>query len=235
MAATGAEIRRLRLDAGLGQRRLAKAAEIDPGFLSQIERGLREPSLAVLVAISQALGGSLRVRVYPGTGPRIRDPIQARILEALLPIVDQRWTRHLEVPVYRPARGVIDLVVHDRAARVAGVVEVQSELRRLEQQVRWSHEKADSLASATIWRLAEPPDRIDQLLILRNTRANRDIVERFGEVVREAYPAETSAAFAALTTADASWPGSALLWADVSGDAATILDHPPRTVSVGRP
>jgi transcriptional regulator with XRE-family HTH domain len=234
VVATGAEIRRLRLDAGVGQRRLAKAAEIDPGFLSQIERGLREPSLAVLVAIAEALGGSMRLRVYPGTGPRIRDPIQSRILGALLPILHQRWSRHLEVPVYRPVRGVVDLVVHDRATQVAGVVEIQSEMRRLEQQIRWAHEKSDALPSATIWRQSEPPGRIDQLLILRNTRGNRDIVERFGDVVREAYPARTSAAFAALTTADADWAGSALLWADVSGDVATILDHPPRTVSVGR-
>lgn len=234
VVATGAEIRRLRLDAGVGQRSLANAAQIDPGFLSQIERGLREPSLAVLVAIAEALGGSMRLRVYPGTGPRIRDPIQSRILDALLPILDQRWSRYLEVPVYRPVHGVIDLVLHDRTTRIAGVAEIQSELRRLEQQVRWSHEKADALPSATIWRQAEPPGRVDQLLILRNTRANRDIVERFGDVVREAYPARTSSAFAALTTADAVWAGSALLWAEVSGDAATILDRPPRTVSVGR-
>jgi transcriptional regulator with XRE-family HTH domain len=235
VVATGAEIRRLRLDAGVAQRSLAKAAEIDPGFLSQIERGLREPSLAVLVAIAEALGGSMRLRVYPGTGPRIRDPIQARIVEALLPVLDPRWARHLEVPVYRPVRGVIDLLLYDRTTHIAGVVEVQSELRRLEQQIRWSHEKADALPSATIWRQTEPPDRVDQVLILRNTRANRDIVVRFEDVIRTAYPAETSAAVAALTTADGPWPGSALLWADVSGDATTILDHPPRTVRVGRP
>jgi transcriptional regulator with XRE-family HTH domain len=36
----------MRLDAGLTQRRLALLAEIDHGFLSLIERGLREPSLA---------------------------------------------------------------------------------------------------------------------------------------------------------------------------------------------
>ena len=55
----GAEIRRLRLDAGLSLRRLADMAGIDHGHLSLIERGLREPSLAVLTSIADALGGSI--------------------------------------------------------------------------------------------------------------------------------------------------------------------------------
>src|SRR4029077_17819266 len=54
-----AEIRRLRLDAGLSVRRLAEMAGIDHGHLSLIERGLREPSLAVLTATAGALGGSV--------------------------------------------------------------------------------------------------------------------------------------------------------------------------------
>ena len=83
----------MRLDAGLSQRRLAAMASIDHGFLSLIERGLREPSLAVLVAIATALGGDVSLRLFPGTGPRLRDPIQARITEALVRILDARWTR----------------------------------------------------------------------------------------------------------------------------------------------
>jgi transcriptional regulator with XRE-family HTH domain len=97
--AIGGEIRRMRTDAGLSQRRLAALAEIDHGFLSLIERGLREPSLAILVAIATALGGNVSVRLYPGTGPRIADPIQARITEALVRILHPRWARMLEVPV----------------------------------------------------------------------------------------------------------------------------------------
>lgn len=63
--AIGAEIRRLRGDVGLTQRRLAGLADVDHGFLSLIERGLREPSLAVLVAIATAVGGNLNVRLIP--------------------------------------------------------------------------------------------------------------------------------------------------------------------------
>lgn len=229
----GAEIRRLRLDAGLSLRRLAVMAGIDHGHLSLIERGLREPSLAVLTAIADALGGSVSLRIYPGTGPRLRDPLQARITEALVRILDPRWTRFVEVPVHRPARGVIDLVAHDQTAGVVIAAEVQSELRRLEQQIRWSNQKAESLPSADFWRFVDETPKIERLLILRSTRTNRLLVERFAETLRVAYPASPDDAYQALTSADAPWPGSTLLWAEVVGDQARILDHRPRRVSIG--
>jgi len=230
----GAEIRRLRIDAGLSQRRLGELAGLDHAFLSRIERGDREPSLAVLVAVATALGGNLNLRLYPGTGPRLRDPVQARITEAFVRIRDPRWTRMVEVPVYRPARGVIDIVIHDQTAGVVIAAEVQSELRRLEQQIRWSHEKAQSLPSADFWRFVDEAPRVDQLLVLRSTRANRQLAARFSATLAVAFPADPLQAYQALTTPTVDWPGSALLWASVDGDAARILERPPRSVSFGR-
>ena len=229
----GGEIKRMRTDAGLTQRRLALLAEIDHGFLSLIERGLREPSLAVLAAVATALGGNVSVRLYPGTGPRLTDHIQARIVEGFVRILHPRWTRMLEVPVYRPVRGVIDLVVHDRVTNVAVAVEVQSQMRRLEQQLRWSNEKADALPSADFWRFVDPAPRVERLLVLRSTRANRELASRFHNSLTTAYPALTSAAYDSLTSDAAPWPGSAVMWAAVEGDAARILDRPPRSVSLG--
>lgn len=166
--------------------------------------------------------------------PRLRDPIQARITEALVRILDRRWTRLVEVPVHRPARGVIDLVAHDQAAGIVVATEVQSELRRLEQQLRWSQLKAESLPSAEFWRFTEDVPRIDRMLVLRSTRTNRELARRFSETLAIAYPGDARDAYRALTTSDATWPGSAILWADVEGDAARILDRPPRGVSPGR-
>lgn len=232
--AVGGEIRRMRVDAGLSQRRLAALAGIDHGFLSLIERGLREPSLAVLVAIAMALGGTVGVRIHPGTGPRISDPIQARIVEELVRIVDPRWTAMLEVPVYRPSRGVIDLVAHDRTAGVVVAIEVQSQVRRLEQQLRWLNEKADALPSAEFWQFADPPPRITRVLVLRSTQANRQLATRFAATLATAYPARSADAHAALTTPDTPWPGSAMLWATVERDVARVLGRAPRSISVGR-
>lgn len=230
----GRDVRDQRLDAGLSIRTLAQVAEISPTFLSQIERGLREPSVAVLVAIASALGGDLRVRLYPGTGTRIRDPIQSRITEALLAMVHPRWRPHLEVPVYRPVRGVIDLVLHEPATGMIGATEIQSELRRLEQQLRWAHEKADALPSASMWASVGPTARVDRILVLRNTHQTRAVIARFAATVASEYPASSADAYRALTTPDAPWPGSTLLWATVSGDAVRILETPPRGIGVGR-
>jgi transcriptional regulator with XRE-family HTH domain len=225
----------MREDAGLSQRRLAEAARIDHGYLSQVERGLREPSLAVLTAISDALGGDLRIRIYPGTGPRIRDPIQSAIVEALLREIHPRWSRHLEVPVYRPVRGVIDAVFHEPTPMTIIATEVQSELRRIEQLIRWSHEKADALPSASMWRFGPVGDapRIDRLLVVRSTRENRRIATALAETLRHEFPAPCAAAFLALTTADAPWPGSSLLWASVGSGVGQILSEPPRGVPLG--
>jgi len=232
--AVGADIRRMRVDAGLSQRRLAALAEIDHGFLSLVERGQREPSLAVLNAIATVLGGSVSVRLHPGTGPRLTDPIQARIIEALISVLHPRWTRMLEVPVYRPVRGVVDLVAHDRAANKVLAVEVQSQLRRLEQHLRWMNEKADALPSAEFWRFVDAPPEVHRLLVLRSTRANRELAARFAGTLEVAYPASSAKAFQALTTPDVALPGSAILWATVEGDKARILDQAPRGITAGR-
>jgi transcriptional regulator with XRE-family HTH domain len=230
----GRDIRNLREDGGVSQRALSRAAGIDHGFLSLVERGDREPSITALTAIASALGAELGIRLYPGVGPRLRDPIQARIVEELVRAVHPRWERQLEVPVIRPARGFIDLVLTDRPPSIAICTEVQSELRRIEQLIRWSNEKAAALPSAPFWdRIAERP-RIERLMVVRSTRVNRQVVARFGETLAAAYPARAEDAYRALTTGDVEWPGSALLWAEVRGDQVTILDRPPRTVDVGR-
>ena len=127
----------------------------------------------MLVAIASALGGDAHVRLYPGTGPRLRDPLQARIVEALLRLAGPAWQGHVEVPVYRPVRGVIDVVLVDRTAPTVIAIEVHSELRRLEQQLRWANEKASALPSSTVWPEPSTPEpTVHRLMVLRSTRTN---------------------------------------------------------------
>ena len=92
----GQDIRRLRLDAGLSIRALASAVVIDHGHLARIEVGTVEPGFAVLIAIGDVLGADLSVRLYPTTGPRVHDRIQAPIIEALFGILHPRWQRLAE-------------------------------------------------------------------------------------------------------------------------------------------
>jgi transcriptional regulator with XRE-family HTH domain len=231
----GQEVRQLREDSGITQARLARAAGISRAHLCEIEAGESEASLAVLTALADALGASTSVRLYPGTGPRIRDHLQAQILQALLQQLEGRWKRFLEVPVYRPVRGVIDLVLHDRAAGQVVATEVHSELRRLEQLVRWSNQKRDALPSAEMWQFAAAigTPRVSGLLLLRSTPVTRGLVEQHTAIFEAAYPAPAAGVWASLT-GKAPWPGPGLVWASVRDGRARILDRPPRGVGFGR-
>ena len=227
------QIRQLRTDAGLSLRKLGGAASVDPGYLQQVESGLREPSISALAAIAEALGSDLSIRLYPNTGPLVRDHIQARIVEELFRIAHPRWRRITEVPAHRPARGRIDAVLHDPAAAVVVATEVHSQVRRLEQQLGWARLKAESLRSADPWRLLEAEPTVGQLLVLRSTRATRELARQFESTLRAAYPARAADVRAAVA-GEGKWPGNGLLWADVTSDGVRVLDRPPRGVMLGR-
>jgi hypothetical protein len=127
-------------------------------------------------------------------------------------------------------RGSIDVVFHDPAAGIVIATEVQSQIRRLEQQLRWSNEKARAIlpsgAIAGLTPTAAP--EVSQLLVIRSTRANREIVATYASTIQTAFPTEPRAAYQALTTKDGAWPGSALLWATVDNATVRILDGSPR-------
>lgn len=55
-AAWGAALRRYRSERGLSQERLAHLADLDRTYVSGIERGERNPSLANLLKLTNALG-----------------------------------------------------------------------------------------------------------------------------------------------------------------------------------
>jgi hypothetical protein len=139
------------------------------------------------------------------------------------------------VPVYRPVRGVIDLVLVD--ARPGDVIggEAHSEIRQAERQLRWAAEKADALPSATGWPWIDAPAaRVSRLLIVRNSAAMRELTRTLPETFRAAYPGRTAEAVASLT-GEAAWPGRpAIAWVDVRGTASRLLAGPPRGVAVGR-
>jgi DNA-binding XRE family transcriptional regulator len=52
----GARIRALRDEVGITQEQLAWQAELDKGYLSQVEAGKRLPSIPVVVALAEHLG-----------------------------------------------------------------------------------------------------------------------------------------------------------------------------------
>jgi transcriptional regulator with XRE-family HTH domain len=220
--ALGEEVRQLREDAGLPRRVLARAAEIDHAFLQRIEDGRARPSLDTYARLAIPLGADLSTHLYPNTGPTVRDRHQARILEWLLGQLHRRWQPFTEVVVRRPARGWIDVVLHDPTAECIVATEIQSALPRLEQLVRWSAEKAASLASWEGYAHLGPVATTSKLLIVRSTRETRATGREFARQLEAAYPAHPQDAVAALTGTRA-WPGPALIWVDLRPDGVRFV------------
>jgi transcriptional regulator with XRE-family HTH domain len=206
----------IREDAAISRARLARESGVDRKYLDRIEAGGMRPTIEVYQRLAIALGADLSTRLYPNSGPAIRDRHQARILELTLATAHPRWVRYAEVAVRKPAKGWIDLVLHDPVERVVVATEIQSELRRLEQLVRWSADKADSLPSWDGWRYLYPEPATSRLLIVRRTRATIAVAHEFARQLRVSYPAHPDDAIAALK-GTAPWPGPALVWVVLEG------------------
>ena len=217
----GEDIVRQRTDSGLTRAELARAAGVDPSYLRRVEAGEVSPSIDTYARIAAALGSDLSVRLYPNTGSTIRDRHQARIVESLLGLIHPRWQAFPEVAVRRPSRGWIDVGLLDSRSSVFVAVEVQSEIRRLEQLVRWSSEKAASLPSWEGWAHLGSMPEVSQLLVVRDTRATRSVAKEFRRTIAAAYPADPEDALAALT-GSTQWPGPAVLWAKADGEGGRM-------------
>jgi transcriptional regulator with XRE-family HTH domain len=228
-----ADLRRLRADAGLTIEQLGRASGVDPSYLRRIEERLDpaddetprrhpRPSLLTYQRLATALGADFATRLYPNTGPLVHDRHHGAMAEVVLAARHPRWAPYPEVRVRTPARGWIDLALHDRGARVLVAAELESGLHRVEQLIRWSAEKAASLASWDGWAgLGDPPE-VGRLLVVRRTRASREVAAAFALQLRLAYPAHPADAIAALTGV-APWPGPALVWVALDGTRSHLV------------
>lgn len=220
------DLERLCADAGISLAVLAREAGVPYPHLWRMMSGKVRPTLETYARLAAPLGADLSTRLYPNTGPTIRDRHQARILEAALELRHPRWRPTTEVAVWKPARGSIDLVLHEPREHVLVATEIESELRRLEQLVRWAGEKVESLPSSSIWRQVEEdagrPPAVSRLLLVRRTRATRRTAHEFAKQLALAYPAHPEDALASLT-GTAPWPGAAMIWADTKPDRVRFV------------
>jgi transcriptional regulator with XRE-family HTH domain len=226
-----AELTRVIEIEGISLRALGRATGVDPSQLARFLRGQGGLSHASLVAVATGLGYDVSLRLFETVGPRVIDHVQARMIEALLAMLHPRWIAQLEVAVYRPVRGVIDLLLQDRETWDLVTGEGHSALRSAERQLRWAAQKADALDSARGWPWA-PPDAapaVSRLLLLRSSAAHHDLVATLPETFANAYPAPAEAAFDALRLGRP-WPAAAILWVDVAGAGTRVLGSTPRAV-----
>jgi transcriptional regulator with XRE-family HTH domain len=233
--AIAGDLRRLLEDSGIKPVALARAAGVSPSMVTRVLLAQRDASPAILARLAMALDGDVSIRLSPGAGIPIHDAVQGRMEEAFIGELHQRWGPFPEVAVRTPARGAIDLVLADSIKDVLIATEFQSQLRRAEQTVRWSNEKAAALASTELYRMAAVAAEggtggapvIGRLLVLRSTVATRAVVGQLPDFFAAAYPVESARAVEALR-GGLDWPGAAIVWMTVHGREARLMDGAPR-------
>lgn len=116
-------------------------------------------------------------------------------------------------------RRPFDLGLHSPVEAVFVAAEIQSELNRVEQLLRWSEAKAASVPSWEGYTRLGVAPTTSRLLIVRETRASRATARDFRRLLSVAYPANPFVALDALVGTEA-WPGAAILWAHRHGGVA---------------
>jgi transcriptional regulator with XRE-family HTH domain len=234
----GKEVTRLRHDAALSRAAVARAAGVNPSTVGRVETASIEPDLETIVRIASTLGCDLSIRLFPSGAP-LHDRFQAPMLEAFLATVHPAWRQSVEVPVVGTVRGVVDCALGHPARPLLLAAEVQSEIRRAEEIIRRSTDKANALPGSSLGRAAATLFRVatvetSRILIVRSTAGTRAVVRDLEHAFSAAYPARTIDALTALRDPLRPWPGPAIIWVNLHGRRATVMDGPPKFVSVGR-
>lgn len=175
LARLAAEIRSARLHAGLSQRSVADGVGISRSQVSRIERGLT-PDLTIDMAarVLAVLGQTLNVRTFPAGDP-LRDAGQLALLERLRAHLHPSFRWATEVPLPIPGdRRAWDATACNGAARIG--IEGETRLRDLQAVERRV-------------ALKERDGGMDRVILLvANTRHNREVVRAHGEVLSGRFP-----------------------------------------------
>jgi transcriptional regulator with XRE-family HTH domain len=229
---SGRAYRRLRLERGLSAREVAIAIGVHPATIRAIEQGDPHVSLELRARLAVALGSRLRLVATdaPGAVP-LRDRVHALMHETIIPLLASAWRALPDRPVnHEGIRGSIDLVLVAAEARVVGSTEVKSLFASLEELIRRSGEKRAALAGGGTIGLADPGARgyrVAELVIVRDTDANRAVAAVHADYLEAAFPGPASDAVAALTRDPHLLPDRSLVWLR-TGTNARFLIPPAR-------
>jgi transcriptional regulator with XRE-family HTH domain len=181
----GQELRERRLQLGLSQAAVADALGISRAQVSRIERAAL-PSLSLVTAarLASLLGLELAVRLFPG-GPPLRDAGHAALLARFSGRISATFRWRIEVPLPIPG----DQRAFDGLLTKPGLsIAVEAEMRPRDLQAlqrRMELKKRDGAA-----------DRL--ILLVPDTRSNRDAIRAAGASLAGAFPAGTRQVMSAL-------------------------------------
>jgi hypothetical protein len=181
------EIRRGRIDAGLSQGRVAAHASVSRFRVGRIERHKeRDVPAQLLIRMADAVGLDLPLRVHPAGDP-VRDAGQLRLLRRFEARLGPGWSWRHEVP--------LPIVGDKRAWDSEGTYAVTSLLIDVEAESRLG----DSQAQLRRIALKRRDGRAGRLiLVVADTRNNRDVIRAAAAQFASAFPADARRAIALL-------------------------------------
>jgi transcriptional regulator with XRE-family HTH domain len=191
----GGEFRDGRHATGLTVARVGKAAEMSASQISRIERGLLPTaSVEQLARVGAVLGMDVRVRAYPGPDP-LRDASQNGLLDRLRVRLPTDISFPREVPLQIPG----DLRAWDGMIRglragpsLRSTLPVEGETRITDFQAQ----------TRRIWLKARDAGEPHVLLVVADTRRNRESIRAAERAVRDLFPAPARRALAALAVGE---------------------------------
>jgi transcriptional regulator with XRE-family HTH domain len=181
----GDEIRSPRVEAGLSQEQVAIAAGVSKAEVSRVERGIAAwLTIDELCRLAAPLGLDVSIKLYPG-GPRLRDGVQVVLLERLHREVSRelRWLVEVGLPLAGDRRAW-DAVISGEGWRVA--VEAESRLHDLQALERRIALKRRDDGDVVV------------LLLVNDTRINREALAAGATSLRAAFPLDARAMLSAL-------------------------------------
>jgi transcriptional regulator with XRE-family HTH domain len=181
------DIRATRVELGLSQAAVARAAGVSRSHLSRIELGLVDPPrIDHLAAIAAVLGMRLRVQLYP-EGEPLRDRVQAPALEAFRRRLHPTLAWRSEVVL--PGTG-------DRRAWDAVVIDDERTWTAIEWISRIG--AVDALLRRTNQKQRDDPRISRVVLLVADTVRNRHALREALGTVRAEYPLGSREVLAAL-------------------------------------
>jgi transcriptional regulator with XRE-family HTH domain len=182
------EIREARLAAGLGQRQVARAADLSQSVVSRIERNAR-PNLSIdeAAVMCAILGLRLHVKAYPAGSP-VRDAAQLGVAARLRSQVSDRFAWRTEVPI----GGAGDLRAWDVCLSGPATIGIDIETRLQDMQ---------ALQRRLELKLRDSDvDRV--VLVVAGTRHNRAVIREHRGALSSTLPLDTAEVMAALRSGE---------------------------------
>ena len=182
----GTEIRKARLEHGLSQLEAGGAARLSRSSVSRIERGdVPLVPLAHLARLLAVVGLELSARAYPAGNP-IRDAAHRALLERFRAKVSDKvaWRFEVPLPIAGDQRAWDAVLVFD-----ATQMGVEAETRPRDLQ---------ALQRRLALKRRDDPRVGSVILVMADTRHNRQLMQAEGAALREDFPIPSGIALQAL-------------------------------------